>query len=192
MNLSKSLLALAGTASLMALVNCNGGGGGDSTPTPTATSLSYTDPTSGAWQLKKDASSTATHLVLNLVAVSAGNGNGVAASFTVDSAKATWAYVIPTDNPEYVHAGGLFNLGSGTKALRGKVSGGTLQFAVSQKGIGSPVALNGTVAQVALDLKSGIAPGPITLTVVPGKNKALDNAGTIADITVNVGTLTAN
>lgn len=191
MNLSKSLLSLAGAASLLAFVACNGGGGG-SDPVPTATTLTYTDPTAGTWQLKKDPSSTGTHLVLNLVAVGAGNGNGVAASFTVDTARATWAYVLPGDNPEYVHAGSVLNLGAGTKALRGKVTGATLQFAVSQKGLGSPVALNGTVAQIALDLKPGIAPGAISLAPVAGKMKALDNAGTIGDITVTVGTLAAN
>lgn len=193
MTLSRSLLLLAGTSSLAVFLNCNGGGGGSDTATPAATSFSYTDPTSGTWQLKKDASSTSTHLVLNLVAVSpaAGSGNGVAASFTVDSARATWSFVTPGDNPEYVHAGSVLNLGSGTKALRGKVTAGTVQFAVSQKGTGSPVALNGPVAQIALDLKGGVTPGAITLTAVAGKTKVLDNTNTVGDITVTVGTLTA-
>lgn len=191
MNFTRTLLALAGTSSLALFLACSGGGGGGGTTTPSATSLSYTDPTSGTWQLKKDSSSTPTHLVLNLVATSAGTGAGVAVELTVDTSKATWSKVLPGD-AEYVHNGSVLTLGSGTQAIKGKVSTATLQFAVSQKGLGSPATLNGTVAQIALDLTPGTAPGAVSLAPVSGKTKSLNSAGTIADITVTTGTLTAN
>jgi hypothetical protein len=192
MNLTRTLLTLAGTASLTAFLACGGGGGSSSTPsTPTATSLSYTDPASGTWQLKKDASSTSTHLVLNLVANGAGNGEGVALILTADASRVAWAKVQPGD-PQFVRNGTVLSLGTAPQALKSKVSGGTLQIAVSQKGLASPAVLNGTVAQIALDLNAGAPQGSVSLAPVAGKAKSLDAAGAINGIALSVGTLAAN
>lgn len=193
MTFSRSTCTILGGAALLLLTACGGGGGGSTTPQgpTTASSLTYTDPTSGTYQLKKNTTlSTPTHLVLDLVATSAGTGTGVAFHLTTDTTKVTWAKVQAGD-AEWVQNGAVFTLGGGVAALKGKASGQVLQAAVSQKGLGSPVALNGVLARVALDLKSGIAPGAVTLAPVSGKTQALLSGGTTPDITVTVGTLAA-
>ncbi len=191
MNQRQTLSSLFGASALMLLLAC-GGGGSSPQPTPAASSLAYTDPTSGSFQLKKNPASTPTKLVLDLVAVNAGNGAGVAFHLTADTTKVNWAKVQDAD-PEYVRNGTVFTLGTAPQAFKGKVSGNVLQVVVSQKGLtGSPV-LNGTLATVALSLKSGIAPGAVTLDVVTGKAQILMASGdpNPSALTITKGTLTA-
>lgn len=184
-------IGMAGCA-LVALVGCGGGGGStSSTPVKTAQKLSYTDPTSGTYQLKKNtALSTDTKLVLDLVASGGGSGVGVTFHLSADTSKVNWVKVADTDG-DYVRNGAVFTLGSGVQALKGKVSGSTLQAVVSQKGLSNAKALDGVLATVALSLKTGVTPGAVSLDVVSGKAQVLQSSGTISSITISKGTLTA-
>lgn len=189
MNSRNTIASILGGSVLLSLVACGGGGGSDKPKT--ASSLVYTDPTSGTYQLKKNTSlSTANKLVLDLVANNAGNGAGVAFHLTADTSKVAWAKVADTD-AEYVRNGAVFALGSAPQALKGKVSSSTLQVVVSQKGVAGSPAMNGVLASVALSLKTGIAPGAVTLDVVSGKAQALSSTGDIAAITISKGALAA-
>ncbi len=181
-----------GGALLAGLVACGGGGGGDKPSAPvSATKLVYTDPTSGTFQLKKNTSLTTDRkLVLDVVATSAGTGAGLSFQVTADPSKVTWVKVADGD-AEYVRNGSVFTLGSGVQAIKGKVSGGTLQAVVSQKGLSGSVALNGVLATVALELKSGVAPGNVSLSLASGKSGWLKSDGNVADPQIQVGTLVA-
>jgi len=185
-----SALALAG------LLACGGGGGG-STPPPvtTATALAYTDPTTGTYKLVKNASSSGSHLVLDLVGPTTGTASGVSVTFTADATKTTWVDVPAGGTTAVLMQNGTqFNLGTGTPIQKAKATAGVLQATVAQKGLASPASLNGALLRVALDLKAGLglAQGTaITLTADGAKCQILDGAGTISTITVSVGTLTA-
>lgn len=159
----------------------------------TATALSYTDPTSGTYQLKKNAGlSTSTHLVLDLVGTAAApSGAGVTATFTADAAKVGWANVATSDAAGTYVQNAAFTLGAAPQLLKGSLSGGTLQVTAAQKGYGSPVSLNATLLRVALDLKSAQTPGAVTLSADGTKCQILDASGNLVAITVSVGTLTA-
>ncbi len=190
---ASSLLALAG------LVACGGGGGGSSpAPTPTATGLAYTDPTSGTFLLKKDAASSGSHLVLDLVGPATGTASGVTLTLNADTTKVAWTNVAATDPANTLVQNGTFNLGSGTPILLARTYGTTtLMATVAQKGLAvTPATLNGVLLKVALDLKPnlGLAQGTtIQLSADSTKSLVLDGTkGTpISPITVSVGTLTA-
>ncbi len=160
------------------------------TVTPTATVLAYTDPTTGTYQLKKNAAlSTATHLVLELVGP-ATTGCGVSATFSADTTKVTWVDVpAGGTTTAFVANGTAFALGTPPQILKGKVTGNVLQVAVAQKGLASPVALNAPLLRVALDLKAGLPTGTVTFSADAAKCQVLDAAGTLSTITVTVGTL---
>ncbi len=159
---------------------------------PPATALAYTDPTTGTYRLVKNVGlSTSTHLVLDVTGVgSSANGAGIAFTYTVDTTRATWAKVAGTD-AEYIQAGDVFTLGNVPYGIKGKVATTTLTAGLGQKGLTSPapVALNGVLARVALDLKSGAPTGTATLTAPKAQIIAAD--GTITTVTVVPGTLSA-
>jgi len=189
MNLRTSLPTCLGGLSLALFLAC-GGGGTTPPPPPPATTLAYTDPTTGVYQLKKNTSlSTATHLVLDVVGVGAPSGAAIAFSLTTDTTRTSWAKVTGTD-AEYVQNGTVVTLGTAPLALKGKVSGASLQGAVGQKGTAGSVSLNGVLARVALDLKSGAPLGSATFTA--SKAQILQADGTITTVTLVPGTLSAN
>ncbi|MBI3131036.1 MAG: hypothetical protein HYZ13_06730 [Acidobacteria bacterium] len=193
MTLRTSLSALfAGTALVLSLACGGGGGGGNPTPPtpPAATSLAYTDPSTGTYQVKKNAGlSTSTHLVLDVVGSGAPNGAGLAFSLTADATRLTWTKVA-TGDAEFIQNGTVLTLGTAPLALKGKVTGNALVGGLGQKGLGSSVALNGVLARFAVDLKAAAPTG--TAALAQTKAQVLQSDGTIANITLTFGTLAAN
>ncbi len=186
--------------SLAALLACGGGGGGSTStpvpaPAPAAPSLAYTDPTTGTYKLVKDASSSGSHLVLDLLGPGSGTAMGVSLTLSADTAKLSWVDVpAGGTTTTLVKNGTQFNLGSGTPIQKAKVSGNVLQVTLAQKNPTPAATLSGTLLQVALDLKPGLglASGTaLALSADPIKCQVLDGTGTISPITVTVGTLTA-
>ncbi|HJV91152.1 MAG TPA: hypothetical protein VJ623_12665 [Holophagaceae bacterium] len=187
--LTHATLSLLGALGLAVAVACGGGGGGSSTPS--ATTLSYTDPTGvGATEYKfvKNGSSTAQHLVLDLMGpATATTGLGVSFELASDATKVTWTNA--------VIEGTTFNLGAAPKLIKSKLAAANanLQAGLFQKGTASPATINDTkaLAQVSLDLKAGAAAGDVALSVVAGKAFISDATGTPSAIVVKVGALKA-
>lgn len=70
---------------LLAFTACGGGASNTAAPAaPKAKGLAYTDPTGSGWRLVKDASSTPTHLVLNVVGSSALKSRGLGFNLKAD------------------------------------------------------------------------------------------------------------
>jgi hypothetical protein len=198
MTLTNKLLSGTAFLALAALLACGGGGGGSTPPAPaTATSLAYTDPATGTYKLVKNAASSGSHLVLDLMGPSSGTASGITVTLSADAAKVTWVDVPAGGTTAVlVQNGTQFNLGTGTPIQKAKAAAGLLQATVAQKGLAVPAAsLNGALLRVALDLKSGLglAQGTaITLSADAAKSQVLDGAGAITPIIISVGTLTAH
>lgn len=173
---------------------CGGGGGGGGTTTPPpppktiADTLAYTDPSASGFRLIRNTGlSTASKLVLDVVGPASTTGQGMAFILSADQSKATW-----TNPPS---AGTLvqnvtFNLGSGTQAYIGKITGDQLQGAAFQKPGAAAVNLGQPLLRISLDLKMNIpVNSPIPISFIGG-NK-LSGSGAPSAITVAVGTLVA-
>ncbi len=188
------LLSIAATLSLAALFACGGGEGSSAPAPPTATDLAYTDPTTGTYRLVKNASSSGSHLILDLLGPISGTAMGVAITLSADNTRVTWVDVPAGGTTAVLMQNGTqFNLGSGLPIQKAKATGNVLQAAVAQKNPPAAV-LNGTLLQVALELKSGLGLTPgtaITLSADGTTCQVLDGTGNISPITVAVGTLTA-
>ncbi len=172
---------------LLALLACGGGGGGSTPPPPApAPKLAYTDPTTGAYRLVRNAAlSTDGHLVLNLVGPAGTQGRGLAFTLTAEAAKATWAKPEASDSDLVAPA--TFDLGAAPRIFKVKATGATLQAAFSQQGPAvSAKALDAPLALVALNLNPG-AKGTVTLTATQAQ--VLPASGSPQDVVVSVGTL---
>jgi len=165
---------------LAGLMACGGSNGSSA-----AKSISYSDPVSTGYRLVKDAASTDTNLVLDLVGPSGTQIQGGLFTLTTDTTKATWGK--PGTSEAYVLEGGALNLGTGTKLLKSKVSGQTLTGALYQKGTTAAATLGSLpILTVALDLKTGASAGSLNLACTSAQ--ILDAAGTTQTVTVDLGT----
>lgn len=160
-------------------------GGGAHPATPLSTTLDYADPADATqWRLVKDASSTPSHLVLDLQAPTGASGMGVTLVLDVDGARASWGSVGGADlAATAVYAGPL--------ARKTSPSGSALRLLMSQENPTPPIAYSGAaVLKVALDLGPGVPPGPVSLTATQAGHLAAPQA-LPTPITVAVGTLAA-
>lgn len=193
-NTMKTMLKSGSFLVLASLVACGGGGGGsDSGSAPSsngATKIAYTNPTpaAGQWALMKDAASTDTHLVLDLVSPSdAVSGFGV--GFTINAPTSlTWSKVSGSDATLIQNT--AYSLGGvSPELIKGVSKTGNLIAGVYQKGLATAaVAHTGTtVAKIALDLSSGASKtASVTLTVSPSQEL---QASGMQNITIVPGTI---
>lgn len=160
-----------------------------------ATSLAYVDPTTGTYKLVKNAASSGSHLVLDLVGPASGTASGLSITLGADSAKVAWVDVpAGGTTATLVQNGTQFALGTGTPILKAKATGDALQATVAQKAPTTVASLNGPLLRIALDLKTGLGLTQgtvIALTADAAKCQVLDGSGAISVITVSVGILTA-
>lgn len=182
---SASILFLTLTAACS-----GGGGGGGSTPPPSKTiadTLTYTDPSGTGFRLVRNTSlSTTSKLVLDLTGPS-GTGQGVAFIISADQSKVTWSNPPSSGS---LAANVAFNLGSGTQAFVGKVTGDQLQGAAFQKPGTTAVSLAQPLLRISLDLKSSIPVNTSVPMSFVGGNQ-LPASGGPSIINVAVGTLIA-
>jgi len=157
--------------------------GGGSTSVRNASSLGYTSPTdTSSWRLVQAASSTSTHLVLDLLAPAGASGQGVTLVLTTTPSLATWSFATGASYAAVTaYPTPVVNVAS--------VQGANLRILVA-KAPGTPVAYGtGPVLTVALDLASGAPPGAVAVTVAQAGH--LGTKAPPAPITVAVGSLQA-
>jgi len=183
--------AAALVAALASLLACGGSSSSGTAQTPAstpATSLQYTAPAGTGYQLVQDASSTATHLVLDLVGPAGAQIRGVLLNVAADTAKTAWSHAGGTD--PFIKEGQALDLGTGPRLEKSQQTGANLQAALFQKGAGAAATLGtGPILSVALDLKAGAAAGAVSLS--SSASQILDAAGNTQTITVAVGSLIA-
>jgi hypothetical protein len=189
------LLATLGLALVCACGGGGGGGGGTSAKT-VADTLTYTDPAPGGFRFVRDPSSTATHLVLDLVGPAAGTCHGLALDLSCPDGCVTWSRVAPGD-AAFAENAPPFDLGNVPRMSVVKVSGRDLQVGFFQKqGLASPVSINQVLVKVAVDLDPDQALHSCVSLIVRG-GEVLMADGTLTDLSqspnqVQVGTLYAD
>jgi len=210
-------LSLLSPALALILGLACGGGSHTAAPTPApapnpAQGLSYTNPTGSGWRLVKDPSSTATKIVLNLVGPAGLKTRGVGFNL---QAPACVTFAAFSDGLP-IHDTGVYQLQalgstdpSEPLAITGGVKkGNLLSVGIYQKDRDQAAQDSGVaLCQIALqfDAAAGLKAGTsLTLTipkakVIPEDIGAitddlwtLDKKMRMADISIAVGTLTAN
>jgi len=189
----KIVLSLALSLTLGIATGC--GGSSASAPPPSvpapvlATGMEYTDPTSTGWRLVKDASSSATHLVLNLVGPASEKGRGVGFTLQCDGP----VKFIRQADGQYVKDLGVFQLKGVPNpdfpppdpapyeptllAAAVQKKGLVLTVGIFQKDRNHPaVALGTPLCQVAMDFNAAavaqgslLPGGTLPLTVIKAK-----------------------
>jgi len=174
------LLALAVTA--LAVAGCSGGGN--------VAQLSYTDPPpyTPGWRLVKNASSTPTRLVLDLVGPG-DKSRGVGFNLQADPR----LRFVPLDDGMPVHDTGVFelrsllpdtdvpaDLGEPVYFAGGVMPGNVLTVGIFQKDRGvSAKSTNLPVLSIALEVAPGGQPGPLALSVLKARAIPEDIGGTV-------------
>ena len=171
-------------AVLLGTLGCGGGSGGASRSTTPATQLAYSSSVadSTAWRLELDPASSATHLVLDLLAPTGTSGQGFTVVLGSDPGNAVWSKIDGTNYAvQSLFSAPLVNLAS--------VSGGELRIVFGQAP-GTTVSYGANpVVKVALDLAAGATVGDVVLTASQGGN--LGTSATPDQVTVSVGSLLA-
>jgi hypothetical protein len=168
-------------------------------PPPAAQGVSYTDPAGTSWRLVKDSSSTATHLVLNLVGPTGTSGRGVALTVHGDASRMTWGKL----DGAYIQDGHVFDLAydptdpNEPRLLVGGVHDNDLLVGVFQKDpSASAKDLGSTLYSIAIDFKADAklkAGDAIPLSVTKSRMLPEDlSLGKLQDISVAVGSLKAS
>lgn len=206
----KLRLPLLSAALLLALpLGCGGGSSAPVVAPAPATGLTYVDPNGSSWRLVKDASSTDTRIVLNLVGPTGTLTRGVALNLQAQEALAFQAF----DDGRYVQDAGRYELLSladdatePVALVAGVKPGNVLSAGAFQKDRGRTAKDSGApLLRVAVSLVQPTArPSGATLdlrvlkaAVIPSDIGStsddlftLDKKLRMAPITVAVGTLT--
>jgi len=191
----KTITIFPGVFLLNILFACGGGGGGsgNSSPGPAspASTLSYQNPGPTGFRLVKNATSSNTHLVLDLIGPTGTQAKGVAFFLAADDTKVNWGHPSGVSGT-YITPGDVFPLGNTPQLLKDKVEGGQLQVGLFQKGGTATTLGDAPILSLALDLKGAAVTGAVRFGPQSGKQAVLLNAdGTLSDITLSVGVLSA-
>ena len=183
----------------LGLLAC-GGGSHDAQPQPAsaATALTYFDPSgvpATSYFLARNTSlSTGAHLVLDLHGpATTVTGSGVVLTLTLDPSHAIWGNLSGTTP---VANGSVFLANpSGDPVVKGRVSGGSLQVVVTERGTGSAKAFIGPLLQLALELKAGQPRGSVILLTADLSRSKVLLPGSVDPTPLpdlRIGTLTAD
>jgi hypothetical protein len=204
-------LLLTGLVLVLSLACGGGSHSAPATATPAATGLAYTDPSGSGWRLQKDASSTSTRLVLNLVGPVGLKTRGVGFNLQAPATVKFGAFA----NGLAINDAGVYQLLSAAQAdpnepvalVGGVKSGNLLTAGIFQKDRAHAAQDSGaTLCQISFvfDATAGLHAGdklPLLITkakVIPEDIGTiaddlftLDKKMKMADINVAIGSLSA-
>ncbi len=184
-------LLLSGAAFLVTF-GCGGGGGGASSSSRSVTAasqLSYqpSGADTTAWRLEQDSTSTATHLVLDLMAPTGTTGQGFTVVLSTDPGNAAWS---KPDGSNYALQNLFSSAAPNVSRVSVSASGADLRIVFGQPQGTAKAMDGGPVVQVSLDLLNpGATVGPVTLTA--SEAGYLGSGPPPTAVTVSVGNLQA-